>query len=142
LHYDAQNPGFGFWIVDEKASGNFLGWLSFRPTGSESGEVALGFRLRKSAWGKGFAAEGSRVLIRKGFREWGVKKVVATTYEKNWSSQRVMEKLGMKMVRKFRYTEDDLKNADTFHVDSAEIWDGYDLEFALDKAEWEKQQKG
>ena len=31
------------------------------------GEVELGYRLRKSAWGKGYATEGSRALIGKGF---------------------------------------------------------------------------
>jgi RimJ/RimL family protein N-acetyltransferase len=138
LRYDLQYPGYGFWAVVEKTTGKFLGWLSFRPTGSNPAEVTLGFRLRKAAWGKGYAAEGARALIRKGFTEMGDQRVLATTYEDNLSSQSVIEKTGLTWVRKFRLTLEDLEKADTFHVDANEIWAGYDFEYALEKSEWER----
>ena len=54
------------------------GLVSFPPAGGRRrGEVELGYRLRKSAWGQGYAAEGSRALICKGFTEFGVQRVVA-----------------------------------------------------------------
>lgn len=140
LRYDAQNPGYGFWAATEKSTGEFLGWLSFRPTGSHPAEIALGFRLRKAVWGKGYAAEGSKALMRKGFTEMGVQRVVATTYEDNIQSRRVMEKIGMALVRMFRFTPQDLEQADTYHVDTMEIWEGYDVEYALEKSEWERQE--
>jgi RimJ/RimL family protein N-acetyltransferase len=44
----------GRWAADEKSSGEFLGWFGLRQQpGTRADEVALGFRLRKSAWGKG-----------------------------------------------------------------------------------------
>src|SRR3954462_3412580 len=47
--------GYGFWAAIEKATGLFVGWFHFRPGKSAPpGEVELGYRLRKSAWGKGF----------------------------------------------------------------------------------------
>ena len=68
LAYYQRYEGFGFWAAIEKATGEFLGWFHFRPRADAApGEVELGYRLRKSAWGKGYATEGSRALIRKGF---------------------------------------------------------------------------
>jgi RimJ/RimL family protein N-acetyltransferase len=66
----------------------------------------------------------------------GVERVVATTYEKNKSSQRVMEKLGMKQVRQFRMSSEDLQNSDTSYVDTMDSWNGFDFEYAIEKIEW------
>ncbi len=55
------------------------------------------------------------------------------------TSRRVMAKVGMTLVRRFRLTPEDLANADTFHTDSAEVWDGDDVEYALERTDWEKQ---
>jgi RimJ/RimL family protein N-acetyltransferase len=84
LHYYDRFAGYGFWAAIEKATGGFLGWFHFRPReGASPGEVELGYRLRQSAWGKGYGTEGSRALIRKGFTELGVERVVAETMAVN-----------------------------------------------------------
>jgi RimJ/RimL family protein N-acetyltransferase len=134
--------GFGVWAAIEKASGDFLGWFSFRPSeGASPDEVALGYRLRQSAWGKGYATEGARALIWKGFVELGVQRVLATTYQDNLSSRRVMEKAGLTLVRTFRYTREDLVAEETFdNSASQDPWDGDDVEYALRKADWEQQE--
>ena len=142
LHYDDHHPGFGFWAAIEKATGDFLGWFSFRPSddvppadGSHN-EVILGYRLHKAAWGKGYATEGARALIRKGFSEMDVQRVVATTYQDNLASRRVMEKVGMRFVRAFRITPEDMMKVDTYHTESLEVWEGEDVVYALEREEW------
>ena len=133
--------GHGCWAAIEKDSGEFLGWISFRPRdGSEDGEAALGYRLRRVAWGRGYATEGARALIRKGFTELGTQRVLATTYEENHASRRVMEKLGMILVRSYRLTSNDLAATGTFDNAAQEPWDGEDGEYAISKDEWERQQ--
>jgi RimJ/RimL family protein N-acetyltransferase len=131
LGYYQRYEGFGFWAAVEKASGDFLGWFHFRPPpGSGPDEVELGYRLRKSAWGKGYSTEGSRALIRKGFTELGVRRVIATTMAVNLASRRVMEKAGMHYVR-------------TFHQDWPYVIEGAahgDVEYALERADWERQE--
>jgi RimJ/RimL family protein N-acetyltransferase len=108
-----------------------VGWFEFYPwkdAGPE--EVELGYRVRRSAWGKGFATEGSRALIRKGFTELGVRRVVAETMAVNTASRRVMEKSGLTYVR-------------TFHQEWPERIEGEehgDVEYALTKADWERRQ--
>ena len=137
LQYDEQRPEFGFWAAMEKSSGDFLGWFSFRPVNDTYDEIALGFRLRQAAWGKGLATEGAQALMRKAFSELGVHRIVATTYEENQASRRVMEKSGMTLVRRFRITPADLITADTYHTGSLEVWDGDDVEYAVEKLDWE-----
>lgn len=51
-HYE-RFEGYGFWAAIEKATGDFLGWFHFRPQkGDPLDQPELGYRLRKSAWGK------------------------------------------------------------------------------------------
>ncbi len=138
LAYYERGDRYGFWAVVEKSSGDFLGWFHFRPPhDSTDPDVAeLGYRLRKTAWGKGYATEGSRAIIDKGFRELDVQRVTAYTFEKHEASQRVMEKAGLSFVRRFRMTPEQLEAEGLAPED---FWDGDDVEFALDKADWERQ---
>lgn len=119
--------GFGYWAAEERSTGRFLGWFHFRPPKNErAGEIELGYRLRRSAWGRGYATEGSRALIRKGFTELGVERVVAETMAVNLGSRRVMEKSGLTFVR-------------AFHRDGLDAVDGSEhgvVEYALTRADW------
>jgi len=142
MSYDQRNPAFGFWAAIERATGGFLGWFSFRPRDeADPREVGLGFRLRRSVWGRGYATEGARALIGLGFTQLGVARVVATTYEDNLASRRVMEKVGMALTRRFRLTAAEIEGVDTYQSSSEEPWDGDDLEYSLQKADWIKQER-
>ncbi len=131
LRYYERFEGFGFWAAIERSTGEFLGWFHFRPPeGSGLDEVELGYRLKRSAWGKGYATEGARALIRKGFAELGVRRVFAQTMAVNTASRRVMEKAGLAHVR-------------TFHEDWTDPIEGAEhgeVEYALTKADWERQE--
>ena len=131
-YYD-RYEGYGFWAAIERATGEFVGWFHFRPEeGASPDEPELGYRLRRSAWGQGYATEGSRALIRKGFTELGVQRVVASTMAVNSGSRRVMEKAALRFVR-------------AFHAEWPDAIEGSeegDVEYALTKAEWERQNRG
>src|ERR1700680_1778313 len=97
--------GFGVFAAIEKGSGEFLGWFAFRPKdAARPNDVALGYRLRRAVWGQGYATEGVRALIRKGFNELGVQRVISPAYQDNLASRRVMEKGGLMLVRTYRMT--------------------------------------
>ena len=133
LGYYQRYEGFGFWAAVEKATGEFLGWFHFRPCPDAGpGGVDLGYRLRKSAWGKGYATEGSRALIARGFTEFGVRRVVAQAMVVNTASRRVMEKSGLKLVRTFHQPWPYPREGDQFG----------DVDYALDKADWQHDQAG
>jgi len=133
LGYYQRYEGFGFWAAVEKATGAFLGWFHFRPRpDAVPGEVELGYRLRKSAWGKGYATEGSRALIGKGFSEFGVQRVVAEAMAVNTASRRVMEKAGLRLVRTFHQPW-------PYPIEGSQFGD---VEYALDKTGWQHDQAG
>lgn len=140
--YDERVPASGFWACVERATGAFVGWFSFRWTGAVPGEVSLGFRMCRAAWGRGYATEGARALIDRGRSEWGVRRVVATTYEENHGSRRVLANVGMRLVRRFRLTPSDLASVDTYHLTEEDLWEGDDLEYALELGDWEEQELG
>ncbi|GAA1407531.1 GNAT family N-acetyltransferase [Kitasatospora putterlickiae] len=116
----------GWWAAEERAGGAFLGWFEFRPPDGDRAEVELGYRLRHPAWGRGYATEGARALIRLGFTGLGVERVVAYTMAVNAGSRRVMEKAGLSYVR-------------TFHEAYPEPVPGSEhgeVEYALAAADW------
>ena len=50
LGYYERFAGYGFWAVVEKSTGEFVGWMHFRPgEGHADDEPELWYRLRKSA---------------------------------------------------------------------------------------------
>ncbi|GAA1642962.1 GNAT family N-acetyltransferase [Catellatospora bangladeshensis] len=96
-----QFPGYGRWAAVEKAGGAFLGWFALTADPAEPGTAELGYRLRRSAWGRGYATEGARALVDKGFAELGMRRVTANTMTVNTGSRRVMEKTGLRFLRTF-----------------------------------------
>lgn len=123
--------GLGYWAAESKSEGEFLGWFELRPQGNGPfDEVELGYRLRSDAWGWGYATEGAAAVISKGFREFGVRKVFATTMAVNTPSRRVLEKCGMRCIR-------------TYYEDVPEAFPGAehgDVEYELFHEEWQRAQ--
>lgn len=110
--YDRLPAGLGRFAVAEQESGEFVGWVSLVPANSVGLEeypgLELGYRVRSSMWGRGYAAEGARALIRQAFEYanggadiHGYDRVAATTMTVNAASRRVMEKVGLRCVRTF-----------------------------------------
>lgn len=120
----------GFWAARERATGAFVGWFELRPLRDDSAEVVeLGYRLRRAAWGRGYATEGSRALVERAFTELGAQRVTANTMAVNAGSRRVMEKSGLTHVR-------------TYFDDWPEAIDGSEqgeVEYALTREEWERR---
>ncbi len=106
---------YGIWAVVEKSSNIFIGWFHFFPAreiayvaelklGTDD-DIALGYRLRQSHWGKGYATEGSRMLVDQGFSNWNIQRVISWALVMNKASTRVMEKVGLKLEKEFMFTE-------------------------------------
>jgi RimJ/RimL family protein N-acetyltransferase len=128
LAYYERPEGYGFWAVDDRASGEFLGWFHLRPgPGAPRDQPELGYRLRRSAWGRGLATEGSRALVELAFAQRGARRVTASTMAVNAASRRVMEKAGLRFARGF--------HGDWPH--ELEGGEHGDVEYALTREEWE-----
>ena len=101
LSYYRSWPPLGFWVAHLRASDEFIGWFHLRPDRMQPHEMELGYRLKRSVWGRGLATEGSRALIEKAFGPWGYRRVCARTLVVNLASRRVMEKAGLSFEHEF-----------------------------------------
>jgi RimJ/RimL family protein N-acetyltransferase len=130
LGYYDRYDGFGFWAAEERATDRFIGWFHLRPpNAADPLNVELGYRLRRDAWGGGYAVEGSRALVDLAFRELGARRVNAETLAVHVASRRVMERAGLRYVR-------------TFFQDWPYVLPGNehgDVEYALTREQWEGQ---
>jgi RimJ/RimL family protein N-acetyltransferase len=121
----------GTWAAESIATGEFLGWFHFRPgPDADITNIELGYRLRRPAWNRGYATEGSRALISRGFTELGVERVFAHTMTLNAASRHVLEKCGLTLVGTIPYDG-------PFEIEGAEQGQ---VEYALTKVEWEASQ--
>lgn len=123
------SDGIGYWSAVERATGEFLGWFALHPSeGGNASEVEIGYRLKRSVWGKGYATEGSRALIRRAFADPDVRRVFAETMAVNAASRRVMEKAGLTYVR-------------TFHEEWPDPIEGSEhgeVEYEITRTDWEQ----
>ena len=127
LSYYDRFDGFGFWAAFDRANGEFVGWFHLRPAPDDPPDVVeLGYRLRRSAWGRGYATEGSQALIAKAFTELGVRRVHAETMTVHQASRAVMERAGLRYVRTFH-------QAWPYPIPGDEFGD---VEYALTRDEW------
>ena len=106
LAYYERYACYGFWAAIETSSHECLGWLHFNPSLDQPDTIDLGYRLRQKAWGQGYATEGARALIRKGFTELGTQRVVASALTANQASIRVMEKVGLTLAKRYMVDQD------------------------------------
>lgn len=92
--------GWGFWAVEVKEKGEFIGFIGLSAVDADSGiphapMIEVGLRLLVAYWGKGYATEGAKRAFQYAFDVLGVPEVYSFTTLVNAPSQRVMIKLGM-----------------------------------------------
>ena len=86
--------GYGLWVVcprDEETIIGFCGYWFFH----DPPELELLYGITTTEWGKGFATEAARAMIRYGFEELSFNRIQASTDAPNQASVRVVEKAGM-----------------------------------------------
>jgi RimJ/RimL family protein N-acetyltransferase len=91
--------GHCFWPVERRADGEFLGFcgLKIAPEGIAGieGAVEIGWRLRRDAWGHGYAREAAEASLGWGFANLPVDRFIAITTPNNIRSWGLMQRLGM-----------------------------------------------
>lgn len=120
-------PGYGMYAAIDRRAGEFVGWfaLDARLAGRPD-QPELGYRLVRSAWGRGLGSEGSAAMIDRGFRALGADRVWAQTMAVNLASRRVLEKSGLRHVRSFPAEWPERIPGD----------EQGDVEYAITRAEW------
>lgn len=99
----------GIWTVADRRTGEKYGSAALLPMPIEEddtdfslvipgempkAQIEIGYFLKRSAWGCGYATEACRRLLQFAFQETPLQEVVATFHEKNLASRNVLEKAG------------------------------------------------
>jgi RimJ/RimL family protein N-acetyltransferase len=87
-------PGLGNWHASRRDNGAYIGWFSLKYI-LDTVEVEVGYRLLPNAWGQGYATEVTRELVRYGFDDVGLDRIIGVTHPDNVASQRVLMKCGL-----------------------------------------------
>lgn len=106
---NAREHGFCLWALQEKASGELIGQTGLQSLGS-SGEVEIGWWLRRDRWGLGLATEAAHAALRFAFDNAGRERIVAIANPANRASHAIMQKIGLRFVRDAKTTEFGLGN--------------------------------
>lgn len=90
--------GYGLWAVEVVQDRTLAGFVGLQPVGSElpfCPAVEIGWRLARSHWRRGYAAEAASAAIAFGFDRLRLQEIVSFTTVGNLRSRRLMERLGM-----------------------------------------------
>lgn len=100
----------GIWCISNRVTGEKFGdvfllpmptdgddtdWDQVVPDVMPEGDVEIGYNLKESAWGKGYATEACCRLLQFAFEETPLQEVVATLDDDHEASKRVLEKSGL-----------------------------------------------
>ncbi|MGC2109625.1 MAG: GNAT family N-acetyltransferase [Candidatus Korobacteraceae bacterium] len=105
--------GFGFWAMEEKATGEFVGEVGFADfkrdmEPSIAGIPEMGWVLASKAHGKGYATEAVRAAIAWGDQHLSAARTVCLIQPENAASLRVAEKCGFREYERTMYKEHDV----------------------------------
>jgi ribosomal-protein-alanine N-acetyltransferase len=95
---DLERRGWGLWALEELGTGRFLGFTGLnvpRFDAHFTPAVEIGWRLRRDAWGHGYASEAARGALAVAFEDLGLDELVSFTAVPNVRSQAVMRRIGM-----------------------------------------------
>ncbi len=86
---------YDFALEDQK-TGKMIGTCGFTSFDLENNAAEVGYVLHPDYWGKGLAPEALKRLMRFGFSELRLHRLVARIMEENTASKRVAEKCGFR----------------------------------------------
>ena len=104
------NGGIGIWCIADRRTGEKLGdtYLLPMPIDEDDtdfslvvmgqmpdADIEIGYFLKRSAWGRGYATEVCKRLLQFAFQEVSLNEVVASVEDGNVASKHVLEKSGL-----------------------------------------------
>jgi ribosomal-protein-alanine N-acetyltransferase len=105
------NGCIGIWCITDRLSGEKYGSVALLPIPIDEedtdfdlvvpgtmpdGDIEIGYFLKRSAWGRGFATEACRRVLQFAFEKALLHEVVATFEKENIASRNVLEKAGFR----------------------------------------------
>ena len=91
--------GFGQWLAFPREGDTLVGFSGLRFVDGTP-DIELLYALAPACWGWGLASEAARAVLHHGFVALGIPRILACADAPNAASIRVMERLGMRFVRR------------------------------------------
>jgi [ribosomal protein S5]-alanine N-acetyltransferase len=85
------------WAIEYKETKKVIGTIDFVAWSTIHSRAEIGFILSKEYWGKGLILEAASKVIEFGFTKMGLNRIEAPCMVENIQSQRVLQKLGMRL---------------------------------------------
>jgi RimJ/RimL family protein N-acetyltransferase len=122
--YADLNNGTGSWAIIDKSIGEIVGAVLLKQLpdndNNPTQDYEVGWHLRRTAWGRGYATEAGRVALSYGFDELKLPVIYAVAKPQNQASIRVMQRLHMKPGgRVFCYYNEELE---LYQLEAAEFY--------------------
>jgi len=103
-HYSER--GYNYFATEILGTGELIGFigLAYQDYETEFNPATdIGWRLKKSTWGKGYATEGAKRCIEYAFNDFKLDRLISTCTENNARSENVMKKIGMAKKGEFNH---------------------------------------
>lgn len=98
--------GYCYFATEVIETGEFIGMIGITDQEFKSEftpATDIGWRLKKTAWGNGYATEGAERCLEYAFDTLKKDKIISTCTSNNKSSENVMKKIGMVKVGEFNH---------------------------------------
>ena len=101
--------GVGRLAMVKKDTGEFVGWSSLkyeREVRKEFNYYDLGYRLKETYWGNGYATESALASLDYGFKDLQLKKICAAAVTDHLVSNHILKKIGLQPSGTFTFDGD------------------------------------
>ena len=89
--------GYSWWSFFDRATGEIIGSGCIQHLGRDKANpLEIGWRLRQTCWGQGYASEAARAMAGFAFDTVGAPLLCAVCHTENQASAKVMQRLGMR----------------------------------------------
>jgi RimJ/RimL family protein N-acetyltransferase len=104
IGYQQQAPRRKFQLAIT-LDGQLIGNCGIRRKDTNDWEADIGYELAPAHWGRGYATEAARAMVRIGFDDLHLHRVSAWCIADNVASARVLEKAGLRLEGRLRQNE-------------------------------------
>jgi len=98
--------GFGLWLVQKKESFESIGICGLIKRDSLP-DIDIGYAFLARSWSQGYAVEAALAVKDFAIKTLSLKRLVAITNQDNYSSIKVLEKIGLKFERLIKLAENE-----------------------------------
>ncbi len=103
-----RRPELGLWATVLKENGEFIGRCGLLPWHIEGrDEVEVAYTIARRYWGRGLGSEAAAAILKYGFENLGLDRLICTIEPENVASQHVAQRIGMKLDRRLEGMDGD-----------------------------------